>query len=459
MSVHTWRGASRSGVVFGLTLATLIAGIARAQQAPSREAYDTARQAYVAAREANDLGATAATAEQTLALGIATLGESSRETAENYRNHAIILEALGYLDSARAAYTKSIEIYGAVEGDDSVGPIPSHVRLAALGETLTPEGVAAISTNIQRALELQRRNAPDDLAAYAALAVECARILASTGGFAEARRFLAPLLDEAEAAYGEDAIELVPIIMAIGATRGIRRDPSAQQGYVDRAQQILEDAKPDDAVALAEFEFDAGWDLVDFSQALIGMRYMENAAKALRESPGPEHETTARVHLQLARVYADNREYKDAAEALDLAVAFYTNKPEYRLELMRALATLIYVYEVEGDDDEAAPHERAFLSQAVLADDQEYQLLTRARPEAPVQDIGSGKFCMYYLQFTVDVAGRPQDTVIERAIGNPSERMTEAALEALARYRYLPRVVDGVPVPAEGVTTTFAMSL
>ncbi|MGW8370183.1 MAG: energy transducer TonB [Gammaproteobacteria bacterium] len=59
-------------------------------------------------------------------------------------------------------------------------------------------------------------------------------------------------------------------------------------------------------------------------------------------------------------------------------------------------------------------------------------------------------FGAFDLQYEVDSTGRPQNATVVDSSGSPA--MAEAALESVARYRYLPRVVDGEPVIVEDAT-------
>ena len=91
------------------------------------------------------------------------------------------------------------------------------------------------------------------------------------------------------------------------------------------------------------------------------------------------------------------------------------------------------------------------------ADIQEYRLMERVEPNFPRtaarQDVGGH----VVLSFTIAPTGRVEDVVVVEA--KPRGLFDRAARAALNRWRYTPRIVDGVPVEVRGVQARFDFQL
>jgi len=75
--------------------------------------------------------------------------------------------------------------------------------------------------------------------------------------------------------------------------------------------------------------------------------------------------------------------------------------------------------------------------------------LVRVAPEYPMRAARRGIGGWVLLEFTVTTAGTTRDVKIVDA--EPSHIFDRAAKRAVERFKYRPKVVDGKPVPQEGV--------
>jgi protein TonB len=90
------------------------------------------------------------------------------------------------------------------------------------------------------------------------------------------------------------------------------------------------------------------------------------------------------------------------------------------------------------------------------AADGDFLLLTPIQPTYPAPAIRRGIEGVVVLEFTITKQGTTADIAVVRS----SDHIFEAAAQsALARYRYEPRVVDGVPIDVPGVRVEFVFEL
>ena len=92
-----------------------------------------------------------------------------------------------------------------------------------------------------------------------------------------------------------------------------------------------------------------------------------------------------------------------------------------------------------------------------LGSDRDVQPLVRVPPEYPARLIGRGVEGWVKLQFTITAAGSVQDAFVVDA--SPQTVFDDAALKAIARWRYNPRVENGAAVERVGMQTVIRFEL
>jgi protein TonB len=83
--------------------------------------------------------------------------------------------------------------------------------------------------------------------------------------------------------------------------------------------------------------------------------------------------------------------------------------------------------------------------------------IVRPTPEYPAGALSRGLEGRVKVQFSVTAAGTVRDAIVVES--EPGTTFDEAALKAIARWRYNPRVVDGVAVERVGLETVIRFEL
>lgn len=86
----------------------------------------------------------------------------------------------------------------------------------------------------------------------------------------------------------------------------------------------------------------------------------------------------------------------------------------------------------------------------------DYLPIVRVAPVYPARALSRGLEGFVDLEFTVTTAGTVRDPIVLQSTSSLFER---AALRAVLKFKYKPRVVDGVPVDVPGVKTRISFQL
>lgn len=86
----------------------------------------------------------------------------------------------------------------------------------------------------------------------------------------------------------------------------------------------------------------------------------------------------------------------------------------------------------------------------------DYLPIVRVAPVYPARALSRGLEGFVDLQFTVTSAGTVKDPIVLQSTSSLFER---AAIRAVLKFKYKPRVVDGVPVEVPGVKTRISFML
>jgi len=86
----------------------------------------------------------------------------------------------------------------------------------------------------------------------------------------------------------------------------------------------------------------------------------------------------------------------------------------------------------------------------------DYLPIVRVAPVYPARALSRGLEGFVDLQFTVTSAGTVKDPIVIQSTSSLFER---AAIRAVLKFKYKPRVVDGVPVEVPGVKTRISFML
>ncbi len=86
----------------------------------------------------------------------------------------------------------------------------------------------------------------------------------------------------------------------------------------------------------------------------------------------------------------------------------------------------------------------------------DYLPIVRVAPVYPARALSRGLEGFVDLQFTVTTTGTVKDPIVLQSTSSLFER---AAVRAVLKFKYKPRVVDGVPVEVQGVKTRISFQL
>ena len=83
--------------------------------------------------------------------------------------------------------------------------------------------------------------------------------------------------------------------------------------------------------------------------------------------------------------------------------------------------------------------------------------LVRVNPDYPQRALSRGLEAWVQVQFTITPAGTVKDAIVVAA--EPADVFNEAALKAIERWRYNPKVENGASVERVGVQTRIVFQL
>jgi TonB family protein len=278
-----------------------------------------------------------------------------------------------------------------------------------------------------------------------------------------------PILKEAlrlgEIVYGKDGVGLISILADLADAEADVFSPGAQIRYYRRALKIVEEHFGKQGFQYADLAFRAARNVYTMSHSLQVDHYMREARDIYASLPEPATQNVGMAKFYLGKMEFTDRDFRHSSEHLESALSDFES-PGDANQAMRLLtrALLVQVYEHRGLTDQATQHCVAIGRESQLSPDQDYAPLFRVPPMYPVSMLRAGKSGQVDLAFTVDENGFVQDPyVIARRI-NGKERsrssdFDEAALDAVERFRYAPRFVDGEAVATAGVKTRISFAL
>jgi TonB family protein len=167
---------------------------------------------------------------------------------------------------------------------------------------------------------------------------------------------------------------------------------------------------------------------------------------------GPDSLLAAESAYFLGKVHFSDRKYRNAEKSLLAALDGYpidTPTGHERQLLTRAL--LVQTYEYLGDSGRATEHCRVVGQMNMLDPERKIQPLFRLAAQYPIDMLARRKEGHVDVGFIVDEDGFVRNPrILTRSGGESFER---AALEAVERFRYAPKFVNGQAVETPHVRT------
>lgn len=298
-----------------------------------------------------------------------------------------------------------------------------------------------------------------------------AHALLRGGRTEQARKQFLELIDNLIEFTGTQNPKLIGYYMMVAQLSGGFGKEKEQNKWFERALNVASGVHGVDSVDYAQVASFAGIELFRDSNSLIGEEYIEQALAIYESELGERSLEAGMLKYQLGQFAYYGQEYREASiwllDALSIVSGDSTYEQEQRLHI-RAL--LVQNYELLGESDNATRHCIAIGRENQLADDQEFIPLFRPDPQYPRSMIRNRIEGHVVLSFSVDENGfvrNPEvvdDVMINRRTGrvsapsgfrdpNEQDPFVDAALNALERYRYAPKFVDGIAVPVHEVKT------
>jgi len=289
--------------------------------------------------------------------------------------------------------------------------------------------------------------------------------LSDAGNREDAMPVLAEALRLGEITYGKDGAGLIPILADMADAAAGPLEPGPQLRSYKKALKIAKANFGGESVEYADLAFRAARNVYQMSRSLGARKHMIEARKIYAALPEPATLNVGMADFYLGKMEFTDRDFRHSSEYLESALTEFEGaggaNHAFRL-LTRAL--LVQTYEQRGLTDQATQHCVAIGRESQLSPDQDYLPLFRVPPMYPASMLRAGRSGNIDLAFTVDENGFVQDPVVMARKVNGKERsrpndFDKAAIDAVKRFRYAPRFVDGEAVATAGVKTRISFAL
>ena len=290
------------------------------------------------------------------------------------------------------------------------------------------------------------------------------------GGRAEeGREILEDSIDALIKSSGKKSPELISAYVAMASTYSGFGKESQQLRWYKRALSLVSSNFGKDGIDYANVAYLTGTRVYDESQSPIGEKYLKQALAIYESKLGVASKEAGLASYQLGRIAFFRHDSREVTEYLLQALSSFegddTTDQQQRLKIH---AMLVQAYEALDESDNATRHCVAIGRENQLAPNQDFVPLFVVTPQYPHTQWRNGVEGHVVLSFTVDEFGFVKNPEVIETLSSPTGRRSfrssfrdpvehqsfeASALEALQRYRYAPRFVDGVAVATKGVTT------
>ena len=289
--------------------------------------------------------------------------------------------------------------------------------------------------------------------------------LSDSGNREDAVPVLVEALRLGEITYGKDGAGIIPILADLADAAAKPLEPEPQLRHYKKALKITKMNFGGDSVEYADLAFRAARNVYQMSRSLRARKHMLEAREIYAGLPEPATLNIGMADFYRGKMEFTDRDFRHSSEYLESALTGFEGaggaNQAFRL-LTRAL--LVQTYEQRGLTEQATQHCVAIGRESQLSPDQDYLPLFRVPPLYPVSMLRARKSGNVDLAFTVDENGFVQDPVVVARKVNGKERsrpsdFDKAAIDAVKRFRYAPKFVDGEAVATTGVKTRISFAL
>ena len=259
-------------------------------------------------------------------------------------------------------------------------------------------------------------------------------------------------LERYEAVHGEDSMSLIPVLQELADASADPANSTQQAKYYRRATDLAATHHGETSKEYADALLRAGKHQYQGSRSVAGRKYLETAHEIYIAELGQDSLLAAESAYYLGKVYFSDRKYRSAEKSLLAALDGYpidTPTGHQRQLLTRAL--LVQTYEYLGDSGRATEHCLVIGQMNTLDPDQKIQPLFRLAAQYPIDMLARRKEGHVDVGFIVDEAGFVRNPRILTRSGG--ESFEKAALDAVEKFRYAPKFVNGLAVETPHVRT------
>lgn len=299
---------------------------------------------------------------------------------------------------------------------------------------------------IRQAYEMNKSSGGENKKIAAALAFSYGQNLEEVKDYEAAARLYAESLAIDEAA-GADSAKLVNTLIRLGFTVGSNKE--AEKHY-DRALELTAKHYGSQSLEYAKLVLDMGDNFITVKE-FEAKKYLQTSYHIVKKELGPKAPLTGLAAFRLGKVYISAGNEIKARDFFQEALNTFDNpeKPDNRMEIMTH-GFLVEVYERLGERKEATRHCLAIGRMTPLVDTQNTFPLFRSPPEYPAALAKAGKEGWAMVEFTISPMGFVENPVI---VESSDDAFNEPSVDAIKKWRYAPKFVEGKAVPAAGVRT------
>lgn len=306
-----------------------------------------------------------------------------------------------------------------------------------------PQMRAQAEAPARGAYELALEVLGDAHATTAALAMNYGNVLADGNA---AARVLEQALEISENLHGDDALELIDPLMALGDSATAHSEFADARGHYTRALDIAEGQPEPDTFLTAiiaiqlgttAFSLDRPREAIEhFSMARDNLQAIDNDIARVR---------LATANFWIGRYHIRQEDFAEAIGPLQESLAVFDRFPEARQLSVNSLMALVEAHERLGQRAEATPH-----AQALGAGSTAPALIFRPALASPLWESGE-----VALRFDVDAEGFVQNV---RVPDGTDPALSAAVMEAVTALRYAPRHDNGAAAATRDVSYGFRFS-
>lgn len=299
-----------------------------------------------------------------------------------------------------------------------------------------------------KAYELGKKKFGEGAAETFVLAYNVGFVLNQNREYKKAIPYLNEGLEGLKSIHSKEGIELLDSYIELGkANLGVGKDRNAKINFGLGLKTIEAEYGPNAPLAV-DVNIEIGNYYLNLADA-DAVDFYKAAYEAGKEAFPQGDYRTGIAAFSLGKMYQAKKLKKKAEKLFLETLEIYEMAPPPDIEfLMVAHTFLVQLYSEMGDDDRAVEHcvQVGHLRGDVDVDSA--RPLYKMRPYYPKDAMYDGKEGMVRVEYSVGPDGKVYNP---RVMESSSKSFSKMAIETIQQWRYAPKVVDGEPVPTDGL--------